>query len=139
MFAYEREGDQALVVGAGLLPDWVLSDSGVSARRLPTYYGTLNYSIRPRNDRELVVTLSGDVAVPPGGIVLSSPLDQPLAGVTVNDREIQDFGEREAVINQFPATVVLRYAAPPSSPAGERGLKNASREPEDEGTSKPKG
>jgi hypothetical protein len=139
MFAYEREGDQALVVGAGLSPDWVLSDSGVSVRRLPTYYGTLNYSIRPRNDHELVVTLSGDVAVPPGGILLSSPLDQPLAGVTVNDHEIQGFGEREAVINQFPATVVLRYAVPPSSPAGERGLKNASREPEDEGTSKPKG
>ena len=26
MFAYEREGDQALVVGAGLLPEWVLSE-----------------------------------------------------------------------------------------------------------------
>ena len=47
MFAYEREGDRALVVGAGLLPEWVLNEQGVSVRRLPTYYGTLNYSVRP--------------------------------------------------------------------------------------------
>jgi hypothetical protein len=109
MSAYEREGDQALVIGAGVLPEWVLSESGVSVRRLPTYHGTLNYSIRPRGDRELVVAMTGDIALPPGRIVLCSPLDQPLTGVTVNGRESRNFTEREAVIDRFPATVVLRY------------------------------
>jgi hypothetical protein len=123
MFAYEREGDQALVIGAGVLPEWVLSESGVSVRRLPTYYGTLNYSIRPRGDRELVVAMTGDIALPPGRIVLCSPLDQPLTGVTVNGRESRNFTKREAVIHQFPATVVLRYDGSRTS-AGERGLKN---------------
>jgi hypothetical protein len=123
MFAYERESDQALVVGAGLLSGWVLSDNGVIVRRLPTYYGTLNYSIRPRGDRELVVAMTGDIALPPGRIVLCSPLDQPLTGVTVNGRESRNFTKREAVIHQFPATVVLRYDGSRTS-AGERGLKN---------------
>ncbi len=137
MFAYEREGDEALVVGAGLLPDWVLSDAGVSVRRLPTYYGTLNYSVRPHGDHELVVSMTGDIALPAGGIVLPSPLEQPLVGVTIDGRASQSFTEREAVIGQFPATVVLRYGGPSVS-AGERGLKNTEREPEDEGQTKPK-
>ena len=137
MFAYEREEDQALVLGAGLLPEWVLSGSGVSVRRLPTYYGTLNYSIRPHGDHELVLAMTGDIALPPGRIVVPSPLEQPLIGVTVDGREVQSFTQREAVIDQFPATVVLRYGGTPVSD-GERALKNTAREPEDDGQAKPK-
>lgn len=117
MFVYEREGDRALVVGAGLLPEWVLSEQGVSVRRLPTHYGTLNYTARQGGKAELVVTLSGDVNLPPGRIVLPSPLEQPLIGVTVNGQDVQSFDEDEAVIDQFPATVVLRYPAVPTSAA----------------------
>ena len=120
MFAYEREGDRALVVGAGLLPEWVLSEQGVSVRRLPTHYGTLNYTARQGGTTELVVTLSGDVNLPPGRIVLPSPLEQPLIGVTVNGQEVASFTEREAVIDQFPATVVLRYPALPAASAGRQ-------------------
>jgi hypothetical protein len=129
LFAYEREGDQALVLGAGLLPEWVLNEKGVSVRRLPTYYGTLNYSIRPRGDRELAVAITGDVALPPGKIVLASPLERPLLGVTVNGQESKSFTRSEAVIDQFPATVVLRYGDAPASD-GARALDNTGRETE---------
>jgi hypothetical protein len=105
------------VVGAGLLPEWVLAEAGVSIRRLPTHYGTLNYSVRPGGKAELVVAMSGDINLPPGRIVLPSPLEQPLLGVTVNGREIASFTQDEAVIDQFPATVVLRYSQLPSSAA----------------------
>jgi hypothetical protein len=124
MFAYEREGDRSLVVGAGLLPEWVMSEQGVNVRRLPTHYGTLNYTARQGGTTELVVTLSGDVNLPPGRIVLPSPLQQPLIGVTVNGQEVASFTEREAVIDQFPATVVLRYPALPAASAEDSGLQN---------------
>jgi hypothetical protein len=136
MFAYEREGDQALVVGAGVLPEWAQSESGMSVRRLPTYYGTLNYSIRPRGDRELEVTMTGDIALPPGKIVLSSPLEQPLIGVTVNGSDSQGFTKTEAMIDQFPATVVLHYGDAPV-PDGQRALNNTAREPKDDGQARP--
>ncbi|HEX3207845.1 MAG TPA: discoidin domain-containing protein [Geminicoccaceae bacterium] len=136
MFAYEREDDQALVIGAGLLPEWVLSDSGVSVKRLPTYFGTLNYSIQPHGDKELTVALGGDIALPPGRIVLPSPLGQPLIGVTINGRESRNFTAGEAVIDQCPATVVLRYGSAPA--ADQRALNNTAHEPEDDGQAKPK-
>jgi hypothetical protein len=71
--------------------------------------------VRPDGKAELVVAMSGDVNLPPGRIVLPSPLEEPLLGVTVNGREIASFSEREAVIDQFPATVVLRYPQLPTS------------------------
>jgi hypothetical protein len=71
--------------------------------------------VRPGGKAELVVALSGDVNLPPGRIVLPSPLEEPLLGVTVNGSEIDSFTEDEAVIGQFPATVVLRYPQLPSS------------------------
>ena len=46
MFAYEREADHALVIAAGLPSAWVMSETGVSVRRLPTYEGVLSYSLR---------------------------------------------------------------------------------------------
>ena len=77
--------------------------------------------------------MSGDINLPPGRIVLPSPLEQPLIGVTVNGREITSFTEHEAVIDQFPATVVLRYGGAPLSD-----LRNTAREPEDGTPPRPK-
>ena len=66
MFAYERESDEALVVGAGLLPDWVLTEpaSASGACRPTTARSTIRSGHTPTS--ELVVTMSGDIALPPG-------------------------------------------------------------------------
>ena len=61
LFAYEREGDGALVLGAGCCRSGSCAMPGVSVRRMPTYYGTLNYSVRPGSGAELVATIRGDL------------------------------------------------------------------------------
>lgn len=109
LFAFERESDQALVIGAGLTHDWVTSEEGVTVKRLPTYYGTLNYAVRKQLDNGIAIHMSGDVTVPPGKIVIASPLTFPLKGVTVNGKAIDTFTASEAVVSQFPAEVVLHY------------------------------
>ncbi|MGH8564894.1 MAG: discoidin domain-containing protein [Gammaproteobacteria bacterium] len=109
LFVFERESDQALVIGAGLTDEWVASDEGVEVRRLPTYYGTLNYAARMQAPDEIGIRMSGDVVVPPGKIVIRSPLPTAIKGVTVNGKAIETFAPDEAVIGEFPADVVLRY------------------------------
>ncbi len=109
MFVFERESDQALVIGAGLTGDWVKNEEGVAVRRLPTYYGTLNYSARTLGENGLAIRMSGDVVVPPGKIVIRSPIPTAIKGVTVNGRAIETFAGDEAVIGEFPAYVVLHY------------------------------
>jgi hypothetical protein len=69
MLAYEREEDQALVLGAGIPESWL--DKGVRVRGLRTIYGPLDFSAK-REGKHMVVDVSG-VRVPPGGIVLMLP------------------------------------------------------------------
>jgi len=113
MCAYEREADHALVLAAGLPQAWVMSESGVTFKRLPTYYGVLHYTLRGVDNNMLHLRLWGDMTVPPGNFVVKPPLPQPLAAVTVNGKPTQTFTADSATISEFPAEVVLTYASPP--------------------------
>ncbi|MFI5356757.1 MAG: discoidin domain-containing protein [Opitutales bacterium] len=114
MFVYEREADAALVLAAGVADAWVLDPVGVTVHRLPTYYGPIDYAIRrhpaPAGDPrcEVVVTVNGPVAMPPGGIVLHSPLARPVRAVT-GDGALAGPGSDEIRLSRLPATVTLTY------------------------------
>src|SRR5205823_4389519 len=75
MLAYERESDQALVLAAGVPAAWATAEQGVSVKRLPTYYGVLDLSLRAEGANMVRVRVSGDLVVPPGGLVVTSPLE----------------------------------------------------------------
>jgi hypothetical protein len=85
MIAYEREEDDALVLGAGIPSSWL--DKGVRVHALRTIYGPLDFSAQREGGR-VIVTISG-VRVPKGGIVLMLP------------------GVGERVIRHLPATIEL--------------------------------
>jgi hypothetical protein len=116
MFAYERAADGALVLAAGLPQTWVMSESGVTVKRLPTYYGVLHFSLRGEDPNALRLRLAGDLTLPPGNIVLQPPLPRPLTAVTVNGKPVQTFTADTATISEFPAEVVLTYGPPPETP-----------------------
>ena len=113
LFVYEREADQALVIGAGIPAAWAKSAEGITVRRLPTWHGTLNYRMAMSGPNTLWARLSGDVTVPPGRIILHSPLDRPLQAVMVNGRPVMTFTAAAVILDQFPAEVEMRYAAVP--------------------------
>jgi len=85
--AYES-GD-ALIVAAGISREW--AQQGVDVRNLHTYYGTLDYSIRPDDANTLRVRIGGDVRVPKDGIRIVSPLDG-----------------RTTLVTRVPAEIVLK-------------------------------
>jgi hypothetical protein len=74
LFVYERDGDRALVLGAGVPLRWIDSPTGIGVRDVQTPYGSLSYSLRHRAGAT-VLTLSG-AARPPGGFVLTWPDDR---------------------------------------------------------------
>ena len=119
MLAYERESDQALVVGAGIDPAWVTAEPGVTVRRLPTHWGILNFSARASGPDAVRVRISGDLAIPPGKIVLASPLDRPITAARVNGKVVELSDPTQVRIDAAPADVELSYAAP-SAGAGSR-------------------
>ncbi len=109
LFVYEDEANQALIIAAGVPQAWVEGGTGVTLKRLPTYYGTLNYNLRCTGPGELRLKLSGDIALPGGKIIVKSPLEKPLKAVIVNGKAIATFDAGSAIVSGFPAEVVLQY------------------------------
>lgn len=110
MFVHEREPDAALVVAPGVSDAWVLDPAGISVRRLPTYYGLLDYTIRPEvanaAETAIEVTIGGDLRQPPGGIVLASPLARAIRAVE-GDGTLE--AGAEIRVTRLPARILIRY------------------------------
>ena len=85
MFAWDRRGDRALVLGGGLSASW-LAGRGSAIRGLATPYGSLDFSMR--GDRDHLVATIGGSARPPGGFVLQWPFDGEPPPVRIGRRLI---------------------------------------------------
>jgi hypothetical protein len=107
LLVFEEESDRSLVIAAGVPYEWLESTDGVSVKRLPTYHGTLNYSLRREAPGKLRLTLTGDIVLPQGHIVIRPPVS--LRGLMVNGKASTLFDADQATITEFPAEVVLEY------------------------------
>jgi hypothetical protein len=107
MLAYERESDSALVIGAGVKDDWVRQDPGVRVSNLSTMYGPLNYDMRASGPI-VTVNLRAGIKMPPGGVVVFSPLDQPILSALVDGVPTAVNGS-EVRVRKLPAIVTIRY------------------------------
>ena len=85
MFAYERERDHALVLGAGLPAAWFLK-GGVGISNLRTAFGPLTWSARVRGDK-LILTIAGP-ARPPGGYDFPWPFADAPGVARMNGRPL---------------------------------------------------
>jgi hypothetical protein len=106
LFAYERASDGALVVGAGVPAAWAAEAPGVEMHGLRTHHGTLSLRIRASGDT-VRVRLGGTMRVPPGGIVVRTPLDRPIRRATVNGRPVAVTRPGEVTVRAAAADVVL--------------------------------
>jgi hypothetical protein len=108
LFAYEQ--DSALIVGAGVPEAWVREAPGVEMDGLHTYFGPLSLRMRAEGSTVRARIAGGGLRVPPGGIVLRTPLDRPIRRATVNGRRVDVAADaREIVVRAAPADVVLEH------------------------------
>ena len=103
LFAYE-EGDR-LIVGAGITEQWARSETGVGVKNLGTHYGPLSYTLTD-DSTAATFTIEAGMRVPPSGIVVRSPFDDP-RGASV-DGEAAEVLEGAVVVRSLPARVVFR-------------------------------
>ncbi len=112
MFAYEREADSSLVLGAGLRPEWLSSDTGVVVRGLRTHYGPVTYTMRRyegRGSREIRARLLESTRIPPGGIALRPPPGDSPRTVMLDGRPARLSASGEVIVRRLPAEIVFRY------------------------------
>ncbi|OGH56035.1 MAG: hypothetical protein A3G34_06685 [Candidatus Lindowbacteria bacterium RIFCSPLOWO2_12_FULL_62_27] len=83
MFVYEQEEDRSLILGAGIFEDWLDGGEEVGIERAPTYWGSVNFSMKRAGDQTLLVRVWGDAA-PPGKIYVRPPLKAPIRSVKID-------------------------------------------------------
>ncbi len=106
LFAYERPDDSAVVVGAGLPPDWLRDPGGVAISGLRTRYGRLDLRFRIEGEA-LHALISGDGRVPPGGFVLPWPYAGRPSRASVGGKAAPVNARGEAVARSLPAEISL--------------------------------
>jgi hypothetical protein len=102
LFAYERTADQALVLAAGLAPEWI-TGPGVRVTRMPTLYGSLSFSLRRLDAHTVRFEIGSAVAAK---MVLRPPLTAPLRSVTINGSACTSFDKDSVTLVNAPADVI---------------------------------
>ncbi|HEX7487329.1 MAG TPA: hypothetical protein VF341_00355, partial [Anaeromyxobacteraceae bacterium] len=105
MLAYQREADDALVLGAGWSEEWMAA--GIAVKNLSTPQGSLSYRLSPVTGG-YVLELAGGVVPPAGGVRLAWPLPGPLPRARQQSGELRWVG-RELVLPTGPATIRLDH------------------------------
>jgi F5/8 type C domain len=104
--AYERDADDALVLGAGVPLAW-LSGSGVRVHDLRTRYGPLSFTMQTQGDA-VVLRIESGPRIPSGGIVLQPPLAEPARLAIVDGESELVRADGTIVLHRLPATVVVK-------------------------------
>ncbi|MBN8481750.1 MAG: discoidin domain-containing protein [Xanthomonadales bacterium] len=110
LFAYEREADGALVLGAGIPSAWLDGD-GVSIDGLNTPYGVLGYTLKRDGDSILFDLRADPKRVPPGAYVLSLADDLTPGRTRIDGRKAAWTGH-ELRIDKARAKVRVALAKP---------------------------
>jgi len=103
MFAYEREIDRALVIGAGVPSVWLEGD-GIVIENLRTPYGKLSYSLKHASKKRVLHIDAGIEA--PGGLVFIAAEKAALGKVSI-DTKPASWNGRELHISHLPADIVI--------------------------------
>lgn len=106
LFAYEREADGTLVIGAGLDAQW-LEGEGVRVQAMPTLYGPLSYSLRCLDAHTLSWRMERGVRA---SLELRPPLSGAIQSVQIDGREHSGFSATAVWIAQAPAEMIIRTA-----------------------------
>ncbi len=104
LFVFESETRDALVLAAGVAPEW-LEGEGVVVQGVLTAHGSLSYRLTRGEHGALRFDIEGGLSVPSGGLLLRPPLSTPMVRVTVNGERFLNFTRDEVVILTLPAVV----------------------------------
>lgn len=109
LFAFERESDDSIVIGAGVDDAWLKAKNGIAIQGLPTIHGALDLRMIREAQGALKVKLGGDLKRPQGGFVIRPPDHRNIKALHVNGLAKDTFQGTEAIIHEWPAEVLITF------------------------------
>jgi hypothetical protein len=119
LFAYDREADRSLVIGAGVPMKWVAPSPGLGVLGLGTPYGPLSYTMKV-DGGAVEVRIRAGTRLPPGGIALHAPFDGAIRSASINGVPTTPNANGEVIVRALPATIRLKPSGAPIAPDGSR-------------------
>ncbi len=112
LFAYERSDNQSLIIGAGVPASWVREEQGVRVDGLRTPWGPLAYQMRA-TATTVTVTFGAGMRVPPGGLVVMSPLDSPVVSARADGVEVTPASDGTIILHRPARMLTITHQATP--------------------------
>jgi hypothetical protein len=107
MFVHHREHDDALVVGAGILPEWLDGAAPIRVRGIRTPSGAVGYAMQRRGDA-IEIVFTERPAAPHGGIEIASPLLRAPQRAEADGRSVPVTGG-VVRLRTWPSRIMLHY------------------------------
>ncbi|MDX2114478.1 MAG: coagulation factor 5/8 type domain-containing protein [Planctomycetota bacterium] len=107
-FVYERESDAAVIVGAGVKPEWLSAEGGVSIAGFPTEHGVLGYSMVREADEVVIRFDAAGFVVPPGGVYVNVPGAERVEVGEMAGGAVRSVIRRWVVLGALPESVRIR-------------------------------
>jgi hypothetical protein len=107
MFVHYREHDDALVVGAGILPEWLEAGTPVRVRGIRTPSGAVGYTMQ-RRGRDVEIEFTEEPATPRGGIEIASPLLRAPVRAVADGRSVP-VTNGVVRLGTWPSRITLHY------------------------------
>jgi hypothetical protein len=104
MLVYERAGDGALVLAAGVPAAWLDDPAGVAVDGLPTHAGPLTYRLDRPDARTVRFAVAGGPDVPQAGVLLAPPL-RGWGRVLVDGRPVRPGPDGAVLVRHLPVVV----------------------------------
>jgi hypothetical protein len=108
LFVHEEEAGD-LMIGAGIPEEWIDTKEGVVVRDLPTYYGSLGYSMQKGSNENVVIRITGNISSNPTGFVIHSPRARPIQGVLVDGERLSKQEGTAVRLTTLPKELVFEY------------------------------
>jgi hypothetical protein len=115
LFAYERQEEAAMVLAAGIPPEW-LDDGGIAITDLRTPYGKLSYSLQREGRRVHLNVAKSDFVLPKGGLRFVWP-GRGEPGTTRENGKVAKWEKLELAITHLPCDIFVDEETNVSAPA----------------------
>ncbi|MEJ2614707.1 MAG: hypothetical protein P8Z35_07100, partial [Ignavibacteriaceae bacterium] len=106
LFVYEK--DSSVVLGAGIRSKWLKDNKPISFNNLPTYFGTISYSVKEQNGN-LNVTINGNVKLKKDKIILISPIKKKIKEVIINGKPSSSFDKDRVYLSESNAEIKIEF------------------------------
>ncbi len=108
LFVYENQDDSSLTLAPGIKDEWLDSSEGISIYNLPTYYGTVSYSIKKENNKE-TIKLNNELNSSCKKLIIKSLFNKKITNAYADGRKLASHDDHNIYVDPSAKEIEIVY------------------------------